>query len=174
MQPEQNHDGKDDPCGKWATRAAADVIVASLAFLIGAAMTLDSYRIGAGWAEGNLQPGYFPFRLGIIISAVSLAILLVSLAGKHRDTRLFVRRDEIRRVMAVLLPTLAYIFAIGIVGLYVASALFIAAFMRLGGKYGWMKTAAVSVGTSVTLFVLFEIVFLVPLPKGPLEAMLGY
>jgi len=174
MQSDQNDAGKDGPCRKWATRATADVIVASITFLVGAAMMLDSYRIGAGWAEGNLQPGYFPFRVGVIISAVSLAILLVSLLGRRRDTRLFVRRDEIKRVMAVLAPTLIYIFAVGIVGLYVASALFVAAFMRLGGKYGWMKTAAVSVGTSVTLFVLFEIVFLVPLPKGPLEAMLGY
>jgi hypothetical protein len=32
---------------------------------------------------------------------------------------------------------------------------------------------AVSVGTSVALFLVFELWFQVPLPKGPLENMLG-
>jgi hypothetical protein len=42
------------------------------------------------------------------------------------------------------------------------------------GKHGWLKTASVSVGISVIFFWLFEAQFLVPLPKGPLEAWFGY
>ena len=54
-----------------------------------------------------------------------------------------------------------------------ASTLFVAFFMRWLGKYGWWKTAAVSVGNSVVFFMVFEIWFKIPLPKGPLEAVLG-
>ncbi|HEY9459620.1 MAG TPA: tripartite tricarboxylate transporter TctB family protein [Paralcaligenes sp.] len=159
---------------KWATYATADVVVATITLLVGIAMMVDSYRIGSGWSDGNLQPGYFPFRLGIIICIVSLAILAHALWGKNRNTRLFVQWGQLKRILAVFIPTLVYIFATEVIGIYVASALFIGAFMRLGGKHGWLKIIAVSAGTSVVLFVLFEIVFLVPLPKGPLEAFLGY
>jgi hypothetical protein len=59
-------------------------------------------------------------------------------------------------------------------GIYVASALFIAFFMRHLGKYPWLKIAAVSVGTMFVFFVMFEIWFKVPLPKGPVEAAFGF
>jgi len=45
--------------------------------------------------------------------------------------------------------------------------------MRWLGKFAWWKVAAVSVGTAVALFLVFERWFLVPLPKGPIEALLG-
>jgi hypothetical protein len=46
--------------------------------------------------------------------------------------------------------------------------------MRVMDKYGWIKTIAISAGTNLLLFWLFEVQFLVPLPKGPLEAYFGY
>jgi hypothetical protein len=46
--------------------------------------------------------------------------------------------------------------------------------MRVMGKFIWLKIILISVGISVTLFWMFEIQFMVPLPKGPLESLLGY
>jgi len=40
-------------------------------------------------------------------------------------------------------------------------------------RFRWFKAALVSVTVSVVFFVLFEVWFRVPLPKGPLEAALG-
>ena len=45
--------------------------------------------------------------------------------------------------------------------------------MRYLGKYGWAKIAAVSIGTMVAFFLMFEIWFKVPLPKGPLKPPSG-
>ena len=42
------------------------------------------------------------------------------------------------------------------------------------GKYGWLPTIAVAAGLPLVLFAVFELWFLVPLPKGPLERLLGY
>jgi hypothetical protein len=58
--------------------------------------------------------------------------------------------------------------------MYVPSIVFIAFFMRYLGKYRWDKIALVSVGTMVAFFIMFEIWFKVPLPKGPLEAAFGF
>ena len=66
-----------------------------------------------------------------------------------------------------------YVALIGWLGIYAASILFVAFFMRWLSKYDWWKLAAASIGNSVFFFVIFEIWFKIPLPKGPLEALLG-
>ena len=96
------------------------------------------------------------------------------LFSKKRNSDVFVSGAKFRPVLMVLIPTTAYVLAIQLLGIYVASTLFIAAFMRVMDKYGWVKTALVSIGVNATLFWLFEVQFLVPLPKGPLEALFGY
>jgi putative tricarboxylic transport membrane protein len=81
-------------------------------------------------------------------------------------------------VLIVMVPCVLYVVLIANpvynFGIYEASALYIAFFMRFLGKYGWPKSAAVSVGTMVVFFVMFEIWFKVPLPKGPIETLLGF
>jgi hypothetical protein len=42
------------------------------------------------------------------------------------------------------------------------------------GKYSIRKAAPVGIAIPLILFWLFEIAFLIPLPKGPLEAALGF
>jgi putative tricarboxylic transport membrane protein len=59
------------------------------------------------------------------------------------------------------------------IGIYVASAFFIGAFMRVMDKRRWLNVVLVSLGVAGTLFWMFEKQFMVPLPKGPLEAWLG-
>jgi putative tricarboxylic transport membrane protein len=58
-------------------------------------------------------------------------------------------------------------------GIYVASALLIAGFMRWLGRYGWLLSVFIGVALPVVIYVAFEKWFLVPLPKGPLEDWLG-
>ncbi len=158
----------------WESTAAVDAMVAAVTFAVGIAVMVDTYRLGAGWARGSPQSGYFPFRIGAIICVASAVILVRALLRARRDGEVFVRWARFRRVLSVLLPTLAYILVIGFLGIYVASALFIAGFMRVAGRYGWIKAVVVGAATGAALFWVFEIQFLVPLPKGPLENWLGY
>ena len=76
-------------------------------------------------------------------------------------------------VSVTVLSMLTALGLIGWLGIYVASILFIGFFMRWLGKYAWWKIVAVSVGNSVFFYVVFEVWFKIPLPKGPLEALLG-
>jgi putative tricarboxylic transport membrane protein len=156
------------------THAAADALTAFAIFLVGVVMMIDNHRIGAGWAPDGPESGYFPFRIGVILCIASVVVLLRSLFGKERKREIFVHRKKFKLVLLVLLPTLLYVLAIEFIGIYVASTLFIGAFMRVMDKYSWAKTLLISFGTSLVLFWLFEMQFLVPLPKGPLEALFGY
>jgi putative tricarboxylic transport membrane protein len=67
-----------------------------------------------------------------------------------------------------------YVGAIALLGIYLASIGLIAFFMVRHGKHPLALTAAVAVGVPVFFFVVFERWFLVPLPKGPVEALIGF
>ena len=76
----------------------------------------------------------------------------------------------------MLLPSVVYALAIMLVGLYIASAIYIAAFMMWLGKYPAWKGALVGMAVSACFFAMFEVWFKVPLFKGSLDplAFLGY
>jgi hypothetical protein len=153
---------------------AVDAGAAIVIFAIGVVMMIDNYKIGSGWASDGPEAGYFPFRIGAILCLASLVVLFKSVFGKHKNRTVFVSKERFKPVLLVLLPTIAYVLAIQFLGIYVASTLFIAAFMRVMDKSSWLKTLLVSIGVNVLLFWMFEIQFMVPLPKGPLEALFGY
>jgi hypothetical protein len=129
-------------------------------------------RLGARWGDDGPQAGYFPFYIGLLVCVSAAANFIMALGTRERG-RIFVEHDKLRLVLAVLVPAAIYVAVIGWTGIYVASAAFIAFFMRWLGKYVWWKVAAVSVGTMAVFFVIFEMWFKVPLPKGPLENLLG-
>jgi hypothetical protein len=153
---------------------AVGAATAIVFFLVGVVMIVDNYKIGAGWAPEGPDAGYFRLRIGVIICVAAAVVLYQALAGKGGAARAFVTFGRLRHVLVVLLPTIAYVLAIKFVGIYVASAVFIGAFMRVMDRFGWLKTIVISVGVSAALFWLFEVQFKVPLPKGPLEARFGY
>jgi putative tricarboxylic transport membrane protein len=156
------------------TYSLVDALTAAVVFLVGVVMMADNYRIGAGWSQDGPESGYFPFHIGLILCIAAIVVFLKSLFGKKRNNTIFVSRERFRLVLIVLIPTALYVLAVQILGMYVASALFIGGFMRLLGKTEWSRTVIVSVAVSVILFWMFEIQFMVPLPKGPLEALFGY
>jgi len=86
----------------------------------------------------------------------------------------FVTRAQLRRVMAVFVPTLLFCLATQFLGMYVASFLLIAGFMRLVGKIALWKSLLTAFVFTAVMFVTFDIAFDVIMPKGPLEAAFGY
>ncbi|HET7548504.1 MAG TPA: tripartite tricarboxylate transporter TctB family protein [Usitatibacter sp.] len=151
-----------------------DAAVAVVTFAVGVAVMVNTGHLGASWVNGTPEPGYFPFRIGGVICLASATIFVRALLRARRSREVFVRLDRLRRVVAVLAPMLAYFVAIAYLGIYVASAIFVAGFMRVAGRYSVVKSVVVGVACSIALFWLFERQFLVPLPKGPLESWLGY
>jgi hypothetical protein len=154
----------------FGTRSA-ELCIAALFLLGGALVVYDSIRLGIGWADDGPRAGYFPFYVGLLIclaAAVNAARALMV-----RQDKPFVEVGQLKLVLTVLVPTSVYVAVVGWSGIYVASAIFIGFFMRWLGKYAWWKVIAVSVGTTVALYFVFEIWFQVPLPKGPLENALG-
>ena len=141
----------------------------------GVLVIVDSIRVGARWGSDGPEAGYFPFLTGTCLLAAGLWIAVATLyRWRKLEGTTFVTAEQMKPVLSMLLPTIAYIVAIKFIGIYLASAIFIGAFMVWKGKYRMPATLSVSLGVPVAMFLLFEIWFLVPLPKGPIERMLGY
>jgi len=147
--------------------------VAALLFAVGAMVVADSLRVGIGWADDGPRSGYFPFYIGLLLLLSSGAVFVGQLLRWRRAPDVFAQRSQVAQVASVLVPTVAYIALILPLGIYVASALLIAYFMRRLGRYGWLPALAVALAVPFVVFAVFERWFLVPLPKGPLERLLG-
>lgn len=156
------------------TTRTMDVVVAVLFMAVAVLVMTDSWRVGARWASDGPQAGYFPFYVGLIMFVASLGTLVQNLVAKAPNLTNFVDREQLGSVLKVLVPTTIYVILIEFIGIYVASMIFIAFFMAWLGKYKWQVILPVAVGVPLVLFVMFEIWFLVPLPKGPIETALGY
>jgi len=165
---------QERPRSAGLTHQAMEAIVAVAIFLIGVVMMMDGYRVGMGWAPEGPQAGYFPFRTGAIISISSVVVFLRALFGKHGNHELFVSWGSFKQVLCVLIPAFLYVLVTQFIGIYVASALFIGGFMRMMANFGWLKIILVSIVITAVLFYMFEVQFMVPLPKGPLESLFGY
>ena len=150
-----------------------EIAMALLFLLFGIVVSWDSHRLGATWGSDGPQAGYFPFYIGIIIIVCSVITLFQALAIGAAKNAPFVMRGQLRMVLLVMVPTIVYVGLIHWLGIYVASTIYIALFMWWLGKYTWIKYVSVSVGVNVVFFLMFEVWFKVPLPKGPLEAALG-
>jgi uncharacterized membrane protein YphA (DoxX/SURF4 family) len=162
------------PAGVVQTRWV-ELVVALALVVIGLVVVVDSHRVGIEWESDGPKAGYFPNFIGWILAAVGALTAVKTLyRWKKLAANVFVQREELKPVLYMLAPTVVYIALVALLGIYFASFLFIAGFMKVQGKYGWVPTLAVSLGVPGAIFLLFEIWFLVPLPKGPIEQLLGY
>jgi len=161
----------------------ADLITAAVLFAIGVVVMADSLRLGAGWGTDGPKSGFFPFWLGVLLLVVTAAIAVQ--AWRRGTGKQFVTRAQLVPVGKVIAPMVVFVLLTGGVklgdvslvpatGLYVAAALYLAFYMRWVGHHGWLTVVLVAVAIPVVTFFVFEIWFLVPMPKGPLEASLGF
>jgi hypothetical protein len=110
-------------------------------------------------------------------SVASTMILFHALRGRDpKGAEAFVERGQLRQVLHVLIPAGVFVLGIQLIGVYVASVIYITVFMRWLGKYSLLKSVLLSVAIIVTFFCMFEIWFQVPLYKGlwDLTSWTGY
>jgi len=159
--------------GTGPSHRSVEIGVAAFMALLAIIGVYGSSRVGIGWGAEGPKAGFFPFYVClavIIASAVNVAKIFASTDGGD----LFARWGQLKLVLAVVFPTAIYVAVIPYLGIYVASALLIVAFMKWLGHYPWIHAIAVGAILPILTFLMFEMWFLVPLPKGPLEKFLGY
>ena len=155
------------------SQRSVEIGVTLLMALFALIVIAGSMQAGLGWGAEGPKAGFVPFYVGLVILGSSI-INFGGVISLRPDDRLFAEWGQLRQVMVMLVPTAIYVALVPWIGIYLASILLIAVFMRWLGRYGWGRIAAVAVGVPVVTFLIFEKWFLVPLPKGPIEDYLGF
>ena len=142
------HDNDANEGPALAKNRTVELLIAGVLLVGSLIVILDSIRLGFGWRDGEgPAPGYFPFWVALILGLASAINFLQALLGRSKGARdTFVSRPAFGRVLAVLIPAVVFVAAVGGlsvggievpgVGLYVASAMFITGFMTVFGLEG--------------------------------------
>jgi hypothetical protein len=161
--------------------STVDAVVAACLMVVGGVVIYEARRLGAGWTTDGPGAGYFPFYIGLILAVCGAAIFVQSVRARASavsagEDETFVDSEQLKRVLSVLIPSAVYVGVIMLLGLYLASAIFIALFMIILGKYSPLKSVVVGVAVNALFFLMFEVWFKVPLYKGALDPLgfLGY
>ena len=154
------------------SRRSMEIATATATAITGLVAILGSLELGTSWSEHGPEAGYFPFWVGLILFAASLWNgIRASLAGHASEE--FLSREQAMRVLSFVGPMAAFVLGSVFLGSYVASTLYLVWMACRQGGLSLPRGIALGLGFSLALYVIFEIVFQVPLHKGPLEAMLG-
>lgn len=144
--------------------------------LLGLAGVIGASELGHGWTESGPQAGYFPFYVGLILIGASLwngvaAILKHRAASEPEEP--FLDRERARRLGVFIAALLAFVIVTLTMGIYVGSTLYITWSAWRQGGYRLPLALGTGAGFAVALYVIFEVIFKIPLLKGPIEPLLG-
>ena len=154
-------------------RSIGELAVALVFIVAGALIVNGSLEQGVGWTPTGPESGYFPLRIGWLIVAIGAIQSAIAIALARRDRadpgqrEIFLRRDRIKPLLQVFVPMVFFVAAVPWLGLYIASALFIAGFMWWHGGYRW-RALPTGIAVCAVFYVLLEAWFQVELYKGPL------
>jgi Tripartite tricarboxylate transporter TctB family len=154
-------------------RFSAEIATATLTAGLGLTALVGALEFGIGWGDAGPEPGAFPFYMGLLVVLASAGNFIQAIAHRHGLQSVFLDREQAKRVLWFFLPMIAFVVIALLLGLYVASAVYLAFVMRVQGKYSLIKSAASGIVAAVAFYVVLEVAFQVPLLKGPLEAALG-
>lgn len=141
----------------------------SLAFmLLGIIVIADSIRLGFMWGMSGPESGFFPFYLGVgvVISSGIVFFNNFTLYRKEGAGKPLMPPGALKSILWVLIPSTGMVIIMELVGLHIAAALYLVFYMRAVGKIGWVTTLLVSIISPLSLYVIFDKLFLIPLPQG--------
>ena len=155
------------------SRYTAEIGTATLTAGLGLAAVIGALEFGIGWGDAGPESGAFPFYMGLLVVVASVGTLIQATLGRHGLQSVLLHREGAKRVASFLMPMLAFVVAARLLGLYVATALYLAFVMRVQGKYHLVTSIVSGIAAAVMFYLVFEVTFQVPLLKGPLEAAVG-
>ena len=124
--------------------------------------------------DWNSTTALFPRVVGFPMLALVIAVLAVDIKNRrrqamdgeiNRDAEFITTAGRMARYFGWLIGFVVLIWAIGIV---YSIPIYIFIYMKIEGKYGWLKCGTYAAATTAFIAVLFYYVFRVAWPEGAL------
>ena len=176
--PRSPHRALDGGFGNWDFRSGgvmrkAEMAVAGVIFLWALSVLYEVRKLNVGWGLNGPEAGFFPFWLAAGLAGCG-ALIFLQAARAGGGAEPFVTWEALKGVLRVSGPLAAFIGLLYGVGFYVGAALYIGYYTRVAGRHRWPVVGGMTLGIPMVIFLLFERWLLVPLPKGPIEQVLGF
>ncbi|TYO67231.1 tripartite tricarboxylate transporter TctB family protein [Bradyrhizobium hipponense] len=158
------------------SRRALELATAVLTGSFGVAVVVSSLDNGIGWSSAGVESGTFPFLTGVIVVLGSLYNLARgALPGLTlASVPIAITPTELRRLAGLFVPAAIFVAAMPLIGIYLASALYIFAVLAVPKHQSPMRSSMMAAATALGLYVVFERMFQVSLPHGALAAAFGF
>ena len=127
--------------GTGPSHRSVEIGVALFMALLAVIGIVGSLQVGIGWAAEGPRAGFFPFYVSLIV-LISCAVNLCRRPARRSARAVRGTGAQLRQVLAVVIPTTVYVFAVPVLGMYVSSGLLIGVFMKWLGRYGWLIVLA--------------------------------
>jgi hypothetical protein len=153
------------------SRRSLETATALLTGAFGAAVVVSSYGNGIGWSGAGVDPGTFPFIVGLIILSGSIFNLM---QGWLQPREIVLRPSELKRLGMLFIPAAVYVGVIPLMGIYLASAAYVFGALAWHKRGSFVFSAAAAIGTALALYLIFELMFQISMPRGLLGDALGF
>ena len=153
------------------SRRSLETGTALLTGMFGAAVVVSSYGNGIGWSSAGVDPGTFPFIVGLIILIGSIFNLA---QGWLQGREIVLRPGELKRVGMLFIPAAVYVGVIPLIGIYLASAAYVFGALVWHKRGAFIFSGLAAIGTAAALYLIFELTFQISLPRGLLGDALGF
>jgi putative tricarboxylic transport membrane protein len=146
----------------------ADIFVGLGMMLVGIIALGDAIRLGFGWGISGPAAGFFPFYmgLGILICTIFIVAKAVKTYRKDGPGKPLIQEGGLTQILWILIPAIGVFLLTELIGLHLATIFYLAFNIRVLGKMSWVKVILLSVLIPLSMYIVFDKVFLIPLPLG--------
>jgi len=146
----------------------ADIFVGFGMMLVGLIAFGDAIRLGFGWGISGPEAGFFPFYMGLGILICTFFIITKAVKTYRKDGpgKPLIQAGGLTQILWILIPAICVFLLTELIGLHLATIFYLAFNIRVLGKMSWVKVVLLSVLVPVSMYIIFDKVFLIPLPLG--------
>jgi hypothetical protein len=145
---------------------SADRIAGAALLALAVAYGASALRAFPYWGENGPGPAFLPFWLGLVMALLATMMLVGALRSRDPGASWLPRGEGLRRIALVLVATIVYALLLNVLGMAVATALFLIVLVRWPDRRPWTTALAVGVAVSALNWLVFTRGLRVPMPTG--------
>ena len=146
---------------------SADRIAGAALLALAIAFVTFALRQYAYWGENGPGPAFLPFWVGLVLALLATLLLVGAMRSGNPGEPWLPDRTGLVRIGLVLGATIVYVALLGVLGMTIATALFLVVLVRWPDRQPWRTAIAVAIAVAAINYVVFVRWLHVPLPEGP-------
>lgn len=144
----------------------ADRITGAALLALSVAFSAAALKNYTYWGENGPGSAFLPFWLGVTMAVLASGMLVRALRSAHPGPDWLPDATGLRRIALVMGATFGLVVLLNLLGMVIATVLFMVVIVRGLDRHSWPMTLAVALGVAAFNYIVFTWWLKVPLPVG--------